>query len=348
MRKGESGFSMVELMLASMVLLVSVGAVATVLRVSVSLHGKTEEGLELQENVRSALNLICQELINAGSGIPYLTKINGSPAITVPFGARLGPLGAAVAADYVYFVTPCHSSGDTVAIDGEGSPLPHPIQTDMLVFLGGMGDARFVQQAPPGPTANWGTIVYLEDNSIYSRGHVVLISNGFQVSLGQVTQVLLEGGLQFGDGGGMLGLNAPGSHEHPNPNYSAASQIPGGPPPQIFPLASITYYVDAATNPAHPIMRRLANSAAGASGGTPVADDIENLQVTFLVDQDANATTPAIAIASPSTNQLSLVRGITVSIRGRSHAKMGDAVYPDQHSRLTMSQTVFFRNNIRR
>ena len=32
----------------------------------------------------------------------------------------------------------------------------------------------------------------------------------------------------------------------------------------------------------------------------------------------------------------------------RSREKMGDAAWPDQHSRLTLSQTIFFRNNIRR
>jgi hypothetical protein len=349
MRKDESGFSLVELMIGAIVLLISAGAIVAVLQVSVSLHSKTEQGLELQENVRSALSYICRDLINAGSGVPYLTKINGSPAIVVPSGARLGPLGASVDAGYVFFVTPCHGTGETVTADGEGNALPEPIQTDMLVFLGGMGDARFVQENSPGPSANWGAIVYLEDNSIFKLGQVILISNGFQVSLGQVTQVLPDGGLQFNNGGkDVLGLNSPADAGTPNPNYYAAQQIPGGPPPQVFPLASITYYLDATTNPAHPMIKRLANSADGAGAGTPLADDIENLKVTFLVDDDANATTPAIAIDSPTTGQLSLVRGITVSITGRSHAKMGNTAYPDGHGRLTMSETVFFRNNIRR
>ena len=38
----------------------------------------------------------------------------------------------------------------------------------------------------------------------------------------------------------------------------------------------------------------------------------------------------------------------TVSITGRSNKKTGDTTHPDGHSRLTMSRTVFFRNNIRR
>ena len=208
MRKNESGFSLVEVMIASAILVISIGGIATVLRVSATLHSTTQQGLELQENVRASLDFICRELINAGSGIPYLTKINGSPAITVPVGARLGPLGAAVTSDYVYFVTPCHFTGSTVTVDGEGGDLPHAVQTDMLVFLGGMGDARFVNQAPPGPVSNWGEVVALEDNSIFVRGNVLLISNGFQVSLGQISHVLTDGQVQFSSGAGMLGLNA--------------------------------------------------------------------------------------------------------------------------------------------
>ena len=49
-----------------------------------------------------------------------------------------------------------------------------------------------------------------------------------------------------------------------------------------------------------------------------------------------------------STDQLSLVRGVKVTITGRSHVKTGDLAWPDRHSRLTLSQTVFFRNNIAR
>ena len=79
-----------------------------------------------------------------------------------------------------------------------------------------------------------------------------------------------------------------------------------------------------------------------------VADNIENLQVKFLVDSDANSTTPAVEIANPSSVQMSLIRGVNVSVTGRSSSKTGDTSWPDRHSRLTLSQTVFFRNNIRR
>ena len=116
----------------------------------------------------------------------------------------------------------------------------------------------------------------------------------------------------------------------------------------VYPLASITYFVDSATNPVHPCLKRLANNANGASAATTLADDIENFQVSFLVDDDANATTPSIAIDAPTTAQCSLIRGATVTITGRSRTKMDNKNYSDGHSRLTMSQTVFFRNNIRR
>jgi hypothetical protein len=205
-----------------------------------------------------------------------------------------------------------------------------------------------VNQNPPGPSINFGQTVYVENSSMFSAGQVVLISNGFQVSLGQITQIITEGGLEFTNGADPLRLNPGSSAEVPNPNMAAAQLISGGPPPQVFPLASITYFIDAATNPAHPSIKRLANSNAGSAGAVAVADDIENLQITYLVDHDANATTPALEIVNPSTNQLPLVRGATVSITGRTHIKTGDTTTPDRHSRITLSQTVFFRNNIRR
>jgi hypothetical protein len=335
-------------MISTTVLLIVMAAMLTSIRVGQSLHNETQQGLELQQNVRAALNFICRELINAGSGIPYLTQINGSPPIQVPPGALLGPLGAPDASGQVYFVTPSDGAGQTVSKDGEGNNLASSFQTDMLAFLGGMGDFRFVNQSNPGPTSGWGAIVFAEDNSPFSTGQVVLVTNGFQVALGQITQVLPNGGLQFNNGQDELGLNSPGNGQNPNPNYYAAQQIPGGPPPLVYPLSSITYFVDSATNPVHPCLKRLANNAGGAAAATTVADDIENFQVRFLVDDDANATTPSVAMDAPTTAQCPLIRGATVTITGRSRIKMNDRNYSDGHSRLNMSQTVFFRNNIRR
>jgi len=348
-RSHEEGFSLVELLIGSIVLIGAMGAVVTVLKVSQGLHSTSQEGLELAQNVSSALNFISSELVNAGSGVPYLTKNNGSSEILVPPGALMASLGGALSSDTdsIYFVTPAYQQGQTVTMDGEGNPLAHSIQTDMLVFLGGTGNAGFVNQSPPGPSANWGQTVYVENSAMFSAGQVVLISNGFQVSLGQITKVNHDGGLVFNNGQDALKLNPGSTAQVPNPNMSSAQQITGGPPSQVFPLAAITYFIDATTDPVHPSIKRLANSNAGAAGATTLADDIENLSVVFLVDDDSNATTPAVDKSDPTT-PLSLVRGVKVTITGRSHVKTGDAAWPDGHSRLTLSQTVFFRNNIAR
>jgi len=331
-----------------MVLVTAMGAVVSVLKVSQNLHSNTQQGLDLEQNVSSALNFVSSELINAGSGVPYLNQINGSSQILVPPGALMGPLGRAVDASFIYFVTPAYQAGSTVIKDGEGKSLVNSIQTDMLVFLGGTGNASFVNQSPPGPSADWGQTVYVENRALFSAGQVVLISNGFQVSLGQITQVNNDGGLEFSNGQDALRLNPGSTAQVPNPNMSAAQQFLGGTPPQVYPLTSITYYIDATIDPAHPSIQRLANSSSGVAGAIKVADDIENLTVVFLVDSDSNSTTPAVEIANPPTNQLSLVRGVKVTITGRSHLITGDAAWPDRHSRLTLSQTVFFRNNIAR
>jgi type II secretory pathway pseudopilin PulG len=344
----ESGFSLVELLIASLVLIVLAAALLTTVNISQTLHNTAQQGLELQQNVRAALDFICRELINAGSGIPYSSKSNGSPPIQVPMQVKLGPLGTPLGSTSLYFITPCDATGETVANDGEGDNLADPIQTDMLVFLGGVGNTQFVDQNPPGPTSGWGAVVFLEDNSTFSDGQLVLITNGYQVSLGQITQVLANGGLQFSNGQDELDINSPGNGGTPNPNYYSAQQVLGGPPPRVFPLSAVTYYIDATTNPAHPILKRLANSAGGAAAGVAVADNIEDLQVSFLVDHDGNATTPDISIDAPMGAQVASIRGVTVTITGRSNIKMRDQSHPDGHGRLTMSQTVFFRNNIRR
>ena len=343
----EDGFSLVELLIAAILLSILMASILMAVRMSHTVHNSTQQGLELQQNVRASISMISRELLNAGSGLPYLSPISGNPPIPVPAAAKLGPLGASVAGAPVYFLTPRNQTGQTVSIDGEGGTLATPIQTDILTFLGGQGDARFVLQTMPGPTASNGSIVYLESAAGFSVGNVLLFTNGFQVSLGVVTALLPAGGLAFNNGDS-LSLNPTASSGSPNPNAVAASQFPGGPPPQALPMASISYFIDSTTDPAHPSLKRLANSAGGAAAGVAVMDDIENLQVTYLVDQDANATTPDVVLDAPTTAELTLVRGLTVSVTGRSKVRMQDSAYPDKHTRLTMNQTVFFRNNIRR
>ena len=344
----EKGFTIFELLVSSLVLIILMGGMVTVLDVSQSLHNSTQQGLDLQQNVRAALNLISRELINAGSGMPYVSSVNGSPPANTLIGAKLGPLGAAVTGTTVNFLTPSDNTGEVVDKDGQGNTLPSPIQTDMLTFLGGMGDSRFVDQNAPGPTASWGADVYVEDTSVFRVGEVVAVTNGFQVSLGQITTVQGDGRLQFTNGQDPLGLNPVATSATPNPHFFSAQQFQGGPPPQVIPLSSISYFIDSTTNPTRPSLKRLANDATGASGATTVADDIEDFQIQYLVDADANATSPDVTLDNPNLTQVPLTRGLTVTITGRSRVKMGDSAYPDGHNRLTLSQTVFFRNNIRR
>ena len=126
----DTGFSLVELLIGSIVLSIAMSAVVGVLKVSQSLHSNTQQGLDLEQNVSSALNFICSELVNAGSGVPYLTQVNGSPKVLVPSGALVGPLGAAVNSGYIYFVTPAYHTGSTVSKDGEGNTYVFVVSPD--------------------------------------------------------------------------------------------------------------------------------------------------------------------------------------------------------------------------
>src|SRR5687767_7659802 len=173
----EDGFSLVELLISAILLSILMASIVMAVRMSQTVHNSTQQSLELQQNVRASISMISRELLNAGSGLPYLSPISGNPAIPVPAGARLGPLGAPVAGVSVNFITPRNQTGQTVTKDGEGGTLATAIQTDILTFLGGQGDARFVLQTAPGPTQTYGSIVYLENSAGFSVGNVLLFTN---------------------------------------------------------------------------------------------------------------------------------------------------------------------------
>ena len=68
--KQESGFTLVELLVAIAVTMVALGAAILLFRDSTKANSNVTQSADMSDNIRAGLNLIVQDLIQAGTGIP--------------------------------------------------------------------------------------------------------------------------------------------------------------------------------------------------------------------------------------------------------------------------------------
>jgi type IV pilus assembly protein PilW len=73
--RGQSGFSLIELMVALVVTMIVVGAIYGLLADSQTGFRREPERTERQQNIRAAMDMIMRDIDNAGSGLPPFTQV---------------------------------------------------------------------------------------------------------------------------------------------------------------------------------------------------------------------------------------------------------------------------------
>src|SRR5712664_2088668 len=68
--KKKSGFTLVEIMVAMAVTMIALGAAVLLLRDSTRANSNVTQTADMSDNLRAGLNLIVQDLIQTGTGIP--------------------------------------------------------------------------------------------------------------------------------------------------------------------------------------------------------------------------------------------------------------------------------------
>jgi prepilin-type N-terminal cleavage/methylation domain-containing protein len=95
--RSESGFSLVELLVAMVVTTIITGAIYGMMRVGQNAFQKEPELVDRQDNIRMAMNLIERDLMAAGSGMGPWTQVftpglDGNSAVVAPSGANADSL----------------------------------------------------------------------------------------------------------------------------------------------------------------------------------------------------------------------------------------------------------------
>jgi type II secretory pathway pseudopilin PulG len=372
--KKNSGFTLVEIMIAMGVSMVALAAAFLMFRDSTKANNNVTQSSDMSDNIRAGLNLVVQDLIQTGTGIPtggisIPNTINaagcniGKPVNRPPGALGLkfqGPNAANAGCNVILpAIEPGADLGPTiVSPDGTSGP-----RTDVITIMYADNTLAMVQKpintaaCPAGTISATGLTITFDA----SPGCVTLGAAGIPINPGDLlmiynsnnpngilqTVTAVAGQTLTFSPGDAFNLNGRTATETAGTikqlqNLNAAG-IPNGtyPPTSATRVWMITYYLDATADPNHPMLMREVNFNAPQ----PVAETLENLQFAFNfadgtnpapVNQSAVPTVPL-----PAGDNENQIRSVNVYMGARSTSS---AATPGKYVRTNLATQVALRS----
>lgn len=321
--KKESGYSLVELLVAVAVMLIVMAATLKAFSDALRVNEAASLYADMDQNLRAGANLMIRDFLQAGQGIP----IGGIP---VPNGAGLQPLNRPSPPLQAY-TFPLGSTTLPAVSTGDGlGPTLNGVTTDEVNLL--YEDSTLLTNTAPLANVNptgaditfaAATPVSGVQNALQA-GDLIMISNALGNAVQTITRtngtqtVFFDpnDAFQFNQRGATAGsvmcISNPGTNGNP---LDCAPNNGGFPPTTAQRVWMITYYLDATTNPQLPVLIRQVNF----QNGRPVALVLENLQLSYdLVDGVTNPVNLATPVAPNSPNQ---IRKVNLFLAARSSSQ---------------------------
>ena len=306
-RSSESGFTLVEFLVASGAALILVAGTFTFLGNVFSSGTTMRQVMDTQQKIRVALNEIAREVVRAGTGMPSsgIAIPNGNNSQSIARGGAGANLGNLTTPNNVLAIL---SPGDGVG------PTIAGVATDAITIV-------TVDQSSPGCniddiTPSGSQVDWVEDisagvNQLFV-GDFLLFTNVNASVFGQITNIQTNGNNNSSNfaNSDPMNFNQPSAANGNINSLANAGNPVTFPPTTATRVKVITYYLDN-SDTAHPKLMRQINSETVQL----VAEDIYNLQFAYdLFDYDTNTPTTNQA----TTNSPNQIRAVSVAIEGRS------------------------------
>ncbi|MGB8474332.1 MAG: prepilin-type N-terminal cleavage/methylation domain-containing protein [Candidatus Acidiferrum sp.] len=338
--KKQSGFTLIEFMVAMGITLIALAATMLAFKDATNSNQTVSLRSDLSDNLRAGVNLLQQDLIQAGTGIPTggipIPYTAGPPSCQGSGGAPInrpnltGGLTFPVCNVSLNAVEPGYQLGPPITSpDSSGGA-----NTDIITMLYADNtlalNARMINEpasggnpgCPAGSITNNGQKVTFDSTCILfsptgvqiNPGDLIMFSNAKGNAIQEVTKVSGQT-LTFAAGDG-LNLNARSDPQGTmvqleNTNTSGS---PNGtfPPTTATRIWMITYYLDNLTDPLHVRLVRRVNW----NPGQPVGETIENLQ--FKYNFVNGSTNPSGQPSIPTGESESEIRAVDIILGARS------------------------------
>jgi prepilin-type N-terminal cleavage/methylation domain-containing protein len=317
----ERGFSLVEVMIATAVMLIIVGVTLSMLTDAMHANEAVTAMADMQDNLRASMSLMVRDLVQAGSGIPiggisipYTNPADNPnnapvpPAInrpSPPATAYTFPVASAITVVNPGFTLGPNLLGqltDMITVIYSDNALPWsamaPINNPALPKCNGV-------IAADGSTITFDTVTagctqLAAGNVSVVPGDLIMLSNNQGGNIIQQVTNVAGPLVTFaqGDAFGLNGVNAASG------TITQMQTAPGVfPPTSATRIWMVTYYIDAVTAPGRPQLIRQVNFKAPSV----VGEVIEGMQISYDVVNAVATAPPNNArniIAPDSPNQI--------------------------------------------
>jgi type II secretory pathway pseudopilin PulG len=353
--KKNSGFTLVEIMIAMGVSMVALAAAFLMFRDSTKANNNVTQSSDMSDNLRAGLNLVVQDLIQTGTGIPtggisIPNSVNaagcnvGLPVNRPPAALGLkfqGPNAANLGCNVILpAIEPGNTLGPTiVSPDGTSGP-----RTDVITIMYADNTLAMVQKpintaaCPAGTISATGLTITFDA----SPGCVTLGAAGIPINPGDLLMIYNSnnpnGILQTVTAvAGQTLTFSPGDAFNLNSRTATETY----PPTSATRVWMITYYLDSTADPNHPMLMRGVNFNVPQ----PVAETLENLQFAFNF---ADGTNPAPVnqfavptVPAPAGDNENQIRSVNVYMGARSTTY---AANPGKYVRTNLATQVALRS----
>jgi prepilin-type N-terminal cleavage/methylation domain-containing protein len=346
-RKRETGFTLLEVLVAMTLMLIILGATVGTLTDAIHATQAVTLMADTQENLRAGMNYVERDLVQAGEGLPQtgitIPNTGGVSAVNRPGPTGIGtfPTSWTVLPD----ISPGNQLGLTTATSGVATDMITVIYADNTLLdsnqhwlneypintPGGGTNCSGATPKPNGTISTTGTTTTITfdstcinintGNTALAVGDLILLqANGGGMALLTVSSVnLASNQIVFNSATDPFALNNSGKTS----GTITQIQSPAGSLTYTTTTATrvwmVTYYLANSTassgNPAVPMLMRQVNMRAAQ----PVGDVIENMQFYYDV-LTAGSSPPVVTpeVANPTAAQLPYVRDAYVLLYARS------------------------------
>jgi prepilin-type N-terminal cleavage/methylation domain-containing protein len=315
--KGQSGFSLPELLVAMTLVLLIMAAVLSQVKSVFQTSSAAHELTDAQQGLRFAQEYINRDLVTTGDGLRGINNIR-LPLTFVQTYITKNPVTNPNDPDYV--TLPVVISDDNVAagtaVAGANPAVNILAGTDRITFL--MIDQNFTPLSLPSDAINSsGANVSLTPQQLtdgnFKTGEIYFITSQYGATFGSITNVTGANGnspnLIFSNSD-TFGLNKPSANSgniayvSRGPNYNQAV------PTSIMRMQMLQYFVNA-----NGILIRRALGVGGGLGyaDSTVAENVTDLQFRYFLNNTAQPVTQLT-----TSTQQTAVRQVEVSVSVRT------------------------------
>jgi prepilin-type N-terminal cleavage/methylation domain-containing protein len=324
----QEGFSMIEMMVAVVVMLIVTSAVVSLVKTSLSTAGATYELTDAQESLRTAQEYISRDLMNAGDGLKSVTYIPVNTTFVTNY-LSLTPIADASMAAGVTNLGILTTDNDVPGTTIVPAPSPLPSPTSPIEYVSDRTDRQTILEIDPDPSniqivptaidANFKilTLPSGTDMTKFTVGEIYFLTSAKGGTFGAITNIdATNKQLTFGNSD-YCGLNVSGTNGRIKDIATAGI-------PALQRMRIIQYYVDSNKL----LKRRVFGDRGVAFHDSIIAEHVISVQFVYSLglDINGNPVQPTSLLTTPA--QQVAISAVEVTVKVETPHSLEKALQP--------------------